>query len=211
MSDEDELLLREAEKIAGAVGKMFPGLCEVVLHDLRDPDHAVRAVENPLSGRRPGDPATELGLARLADPDFPDVVQNYPGRLPDGRAVKSTSIGIRNADGAYVGALCLNLDVSLLTELAAVATRLTRTDDPGPTPPETLRPPASALHEAAREYAALRGCTPRELPTRDRTDLVRALRAQGHLDVKHATRVLAGVLGVSRATVYNDLRTQDAP
>ncbi|MEU5979644.1 PAS domain-containing protein [Streptomyces sp. NPDC047315] len=207
MSDGDELLLREAEKIAHAVGRMFPGLCEVVLHDLRDPAHAVRAVENPLSGRAPGDPATELGLARLADPDFPDVVQNYPNRLPDGRPVKSTSIGIRNADGAYVGALCLNLDVSLLTELAAVAQRLTRTDDTTAPPADTLRPSTSALHVAAQEYAAARGCKPRELPARDRGALVRQLHSDGFLDVKHATRVLAGVLGVSRATVYNDLRT----
>ncbi|MFE0425157.1 PAS domain-containing protein, partial [Streptomyces sp. NPDC058953] len=94
----DDHLIREAEKIATAVGRMLPGLCEVVLHDLRDPAHAVRTVENPLSGRAPGDPATELGLARLKDPGFPDVVQNYPGRLPDGRPLKSTSIGLRNAD-----------------------------------------------------------------------------------------------------------------
>jgi predicted transcriptional regulator YheO len=42
---------------------MFPGLCEVVPHDLRDPRHAIRAIENNLSGRKVGDSVTELGLA----------------------------------------------------------------------------------------------------------------------------------------------------
>ncbi len=69
----DEHLIREAEKIAVALGRMFPGLCEVVLHDLRDPDHAIRAIENNLSGRQVGDSATELGLARIADPQYPEA------------------------------------------------------------------------------------------------------------------------------------------
>ena len=74
---EDELLLREAEKIVVALGRMFPGLCEVVLHDLRNPDQSIHTIESNLSGREVGQPATELGLARMRDPDFPDVVQNY--------------------------------------------------------------------------------------------------------------------------------------
>lgn len=111
MSDEDELL-RESEKTVVALGRMFPGLCEVVLHDLRDPEHAVRAVEGGLSGRRVGDLATELGLARIQDPGYPDVLQNHPDRVPGGRAAKSTSIGIRNGEGRFVAAICLNLDVS---------------------------------------------------------------------------------------------------
>ncbi len=84
-AEADEHLIREAEKIAVALGRMFPGLCEVVLHDLRDPERAVRAIENNLSGRQIGDSATELGLARIADPAYPDVVQNYPNRFPDAR------------------------------------------------------------------------------------------------------------------------------
>ncbi|QDY77263.1 helix-turn-helix transcriptional regulator [Streptomyces qinzhouensis] len=205
---EDEHLLREAEKIAGAVGRMFPGLCEVVLHDLRDPGHAVRTVENPLSGRRPGDPATELGLARLQDPDFPDVVQNYPNRFPDGRPAKSTSIGIRNSEGAYVAALCLNLDVSALTRITTALNRLTATTEDPPVP-ETLAPRTlDTLRTAAESRAAAHGLTPRELPPAARRELVRSLRSDGLLDLKNAARSLATLLGVSRATVYNDLRDE---
>jgi YheO-like PAS domain len=52
----DEHLIGEAEKIAVALGRTFPRLCEVVLHDLRDPPHAIRMIENSLSGRRVGAP-----------------------------------------------------------------------------------------------------------------------------------------------------------
>ncbi|MGV9313776.1 helix-turn-helix transcriptional regulator [Streptomyces sp. NPDC003691] len=206
---EDEHLLREAEKIAAAVGRMLPGLCEVVLHDLRDPAHAVRAVENPLSGRLPGDPATELGLARLQDPDFPDIVQNYPNRFPDGRAAKSTSIGIRNSEGAYIAALCLNLDVSALDRVTGLLHRLTATTGEPPVP-ETLVPRTlDTLRAAVESRAAAHGLTPRELPPAARRNLVRALRADGLLDLRSAAQSLATVLGVSRATVYNDLKDSD--
>lgn len=125
---EDEHLIREAEKIAVALGRMFPGLCEVVLHDLRDPQHAIRTIENNLSGRQVGDSATELGLARIADPAYPSVIQNYPNQFPDGRPAKSTSIGIKNAAGDYIAALCLNLDVSVLSPVTLALSNLVATD-----------------------------------------------------------------------------------
>ncbi|AZM50188.1 DNA-binding protein [Streptomyces sp. WAC 06738] len=207
MSTEDELLLREAEKIVTALGRMFPGVCEVVLHDLRDPRHAVRTIENPLSGRGPGDPATELGLARIEDPDYPEVIQNYPNRFPDGRPAKSTSIGIRNSSGAYVAALCLNLDVSVLDRTARTLQALTAVEDPGLPLTETLRArTADELRAAVEEFAAARGQTPRALGSADRRELVRDLRDRGLLEVRSAVRLVTGLLGVSRATVYNYLR-----
>ena len=203
---EDELLLREAEKIAHAVGRMFPGLCEVVLHDLRDPAHAVRAIEGGLSGRAVGDPATELGLARIADPEFPDVLQNYPNRFPDGRPAKSTSIGIRNASGEYVAALCLNLDVSLLGAAAQALTRVARTDEPAPLAESLRARTAAELRALVEDYAAERGHTPLSLPAAAKKELVRSLKARGFLELKNAVPSLTGLLGISRASVYNYLR-----
>ena len=203
---EDELLLREAEKIAHAVGRMFPGLCEVVLHDLRDPAQAVRALEGSLSGRTVGDPATELGLARIADPEFPDVLQNYPNRFPDGRPAKSTSIGIRNGRGEYVAALCLNLDVSLLGSAARALTRLSRTDDPAPLAESLRARTGDELRALVEDYATARGHTPRSLPAAAKKDLVRSLKARGFLELKNAVPSLTDLLGISRASVYNYLR-----
>jgi len=203
---EDELLLREAEKIAQAVARMFPGLCEVVLHDLRDPAHAVRAIEGGLSGRAVGDPETELGLARIADPGFPDVLQNYPNRLPDGRPAKSTSIGLRNSAGEYVAALCLNLDVSLLGSAARALTRLARADEPAPLSESLRARTAGELRGLVEEYATERGHTPRSLPAAGKKDVVRTLKERGFLEVKNAVPTLTDLLGISRASVYNYLR-----
>ncbi|GGS61572.1 MULTISPECIES: helix-turn-helix transcriptional regulator [Streptomyces] len=201
----DEHLIREAEKIAVALGRMFPGLCEVVLHDLRDPDHAIRAIENNLSGRQVGDSATELGLARIADPQYPSVIQNYPNRFPDGRPAKSTSIGIKNAAGEYIAALCLNLDVSVLSPVTLALSNLVATDtDHRDQPLETLRDrTARELRQVVEARAAERAATPRSLSREDKKALVRQLQRDGYFDSRDAAQTIADLLGVSRATVYN--------
>ena len=65
-------------------------------------------------------PATELGLARIASPDFPSIIANYANQFADGRPVKSASIGIKDSSGKYVAALCLNVDITLFREYRAL-------------------------------------------------------------------------------------------
>ncbi|MEU9062413.1 PAS domain-containing protein [Streptomyces sp. NPDC048430] len=204
-AEADEHLIREAETITVALGRMFPGLCEVVLHDLRDPEQAIRVIENNLSGREVGDSATELGLARIADPQYPSVIQNYPNRFPDGRPVKSTSIGIKNAAGEYIAALCLNLDVSVLSPVTLALSNLVATDaEHREQPLENLRDRnARELRRKVEALAAERGATPRSLSRQDKKALVGQLQGEGYFDWRDAAQTIADLLGVSRATVYN--------
>jgi predicted transcriptional regulator YheO len=204
-NDADEHLIAELGKIVTALGQMFPNLCEVVLHDLRDPDNAIRVIENNLSGRKVGDSTTEIGLARVADPAYPSVVQNYPNRFPDGRPVKSTSIGIRNAAGEYIAALCLNLDVSILSPVALTLSTLVATGTTDQArPAETLRDRTGReLREVIDAMAAQRASAPRALSRAAKKDVVQSLYRDGYFDSRDAAQIIADHLGVSRATVYN--------
>ncbi|MFH9589679.1 transcriptional regulator [Streptomyces luteogriseus] len=201
---EDEHLLAETEKIAVALGRMFPGLCEVVLHDLRDPAHAIRVIENNLSGRQVGDSATELGLARIKDPDYPSVIQNYANQFPDGRPAKSTSIGIKNTAGEYIAALCLNLDVSTLSPVTLALSNLVATDPENrDVELETLRDRSRReLREVIEAAAAERSTTPRALHKDAKRELVRRLHQDGYFDTRNAAQTIADLLGISRASVY---------
>ena len=208
---ENELLLREGKKIVEALGKMFAPCCEVVLHDLTHPEHAIVAIEGNLSGRNIGEPATELGLARIKDPKFPDVIQNYPNRFPDGRAAKSTSIGIRNSKGQFIGAICLNLDVSLFASMQQSLSKLISVDDDAAIMPETLRARSvEEIRAAIDAYAAQRNQTARGLSALEKRNLVRDLNERGFLQIKNAVPAVADYLGVSRATIYNYTRLNAA-
>ena len=67
---ERDVLFGQLKHIAQGLGETFAPFCEVVLHDLTTPKNAIVAIHNNLSGRKVGQPATELGLARIADPDY---------------------------------------------------------------------------------------------------------------------------------------------
>jgi predicted transcriptional regulator YheO len=204
---EDEHLLGEAEKIATAVGRMFAGLCEVVLHDLTRPGNAIRAIENNLSGRAIGDSVTELGIARIRDPEYPSVIQNYPNKFPDGRPAKSTSIGIKNSRGRYVAALCLNLDISVFATVTRNLGNLISTEPFTGGPAENLRNrTVDEIRDVIDEFAAGHHQTPRGLDTATKRTLVKSLQERGFLERKKAVQVITEHLGISRATVYNYLK-----
>lgn len=202
---EQASLIEQVQRIAEGLGAMFAPFTEVVVHDLRTPKHAILAIHNNLSGRAVGDPATELGLARIADDDFPPVLANYPNRFADGRTAKSTSIGIKDSTGRYVAALCLNADVTLFRGFQGMLNQFCSTD--GEAVAETLDPAgAEAIRQRIDAFAMRLATTPRELKTDQRRELMQALKADGFLEVRRAMEIVSQHLGVSRATVYNDAK-----
>lgn len=201
---EQRAILDQLQQVAQGLGATFAPFCEVVVHDLRRPKNAIVAIENNLSGRRVGDPATELGLARIADPDYPQVLANYQNRFADGRQVKSTSIGIKDSSGAYVAALCVNIDLSLFHGLQHALTQFSQFEA-GTRPAESLDPAnASAIRARIDQFAARRATTPRTLSKDDRRQLMRELKLAGVMELRRSADVVARHLGVSRATIYND-------
>ena len=199
---EQKLLLDQLKQVAQGVGATFAPFCEVVVHDLLDPKHAVLAVHNNLSGRQIGSAATELGLARILDPDYPQVLPNYANQFADGRPVKSTSIGIKDADGQYIAALCLNLDLSLFKGLQSAMSQFVAVETDA-VHGESLDPAnAEAIRQRIDRYAARLLKTPRTLKVEERRALLKALKADGLLEVRRSMETVAAYLGVSRASVY---------
>lgn len=201
------LLMEQLSAIAEGLSRTFSPFCEVVVHDLTQPEHAILAIHNNLSGRKEGDPVTELGLARIASPDFPDIIANYANTFADGRPVKSTSIGLKNAKGDYVAALCMNVDMTLFRGIQNTLAQFTQTDTP--VVPETLEPAgAESLRQRIDQFAASRATTPRTLKAGERRELLLELRKTGLLDVKRSMETVASHLGISRSSVYLYLKEQ---
>lgn len=203
---EQRQLLSQVRQIAEGLAQTFAPFTEVVVHDLLDPAHAVLAVHNNLSGRQQGDPATELGLARIMDPGYEQVIANYPNRFADGRQVKSTSIGIKDSEGRYVAALCMNVDLTLFQGFQSALNKFTAVE--GATPVRESLDPSGVDGIRARidEFAARMAATPRTLKAENRRVLMKELKAAGLLEVRRAMDTIAAHLGVSRATVYSDAK-----
>ena len=199
--NDENSLLSQLDTIAKGLSETFSPFCEVVVHDLKDPEHAIMSIHNNLSGREAGQPATELGLARIASPDFPEIIANYGNQFADGRPVKSTSIGIKDEKDNYVAALCLNVDMTLFRGMQSALARFTETEsspvrehlDPGST---------EVIRQRIDDFAAKRATTARALKTEDRKVLIQQLRKEGLLNVRKSMDTVAQHLGVSRATAY---------
>jgi predicted transcriptional regulator YheO len=198
-------LIEQVKQIADGLARTFAPFCEVVVHDLRNPEHAVLAIHNNLSGRSATDPATELGLARIQDNTFPQIVANYANQFADGRPAKSSSIGIKDADGRYVAALCLNVDLTLFRSMRSALEQFGATE--ASPLPETLDPAnAEMLRKRIEQYAARLAASPQLLKAEERRALMRELKASGFLEMRRGMEIAASCLGVSRATAYNDIK-----
>ena len=202
----NQTLLNQLEQIAQGIGATFAPFCEVVVHDLLDPKHSILSIHNNLSGRQVGSPTTELGLARIADPDYPQVIANYANRFADGRRAKSTSVGIKDEKGRYVAALCMNVDLNLFGQMQSMLAQFCQMDNVEIK--ETLDPAnAETIREHIDKFSASRSKAPQALKPEDRRALLAELKQAGYLEVRKAFSTIAQHLGVSRATLYNDVKS----
>ncbi|MEB3754877.1 PAS domain-containing protein [Acinetobacter sp. MD2(2019)] len=198
-------LLEQLSKIGEGLSQTFSPFCEVVVHDLSNPEHAIHNIYNNLSGRQYGGSATELGYKRINNPDYPQIISNYKNQFKDGRSVKSTSIGIKNEAGEYVAALCLNVDLSVFSAVQNMLGQFASfqvNDELECLDPRNIE----GLRQRIELFAAQKASTVQALKTTDRRELVHVLKAEGFLELRHSIDTIASVLGISRTTVYSYIK-----
>lgn len=201
LGNRDKHLLTQLDTIAKGLSETLFPFCEVVVHDLTNPEHAILSIHNNLSGRKIGDPATELGLARIMSPEFPNLISNYANQFADGRPAKSTSIGIKDEKGQYVAALCMNIDLTLFRGMQSALDQFTKIETDNII--ENLEPNGTeAIRKYIDQFASKHATTPRMLKLNERKKLIYELKNNGLLDIKKAVETVAQHLGISRASAY---------
>lgn len=122
---EGSMLMNESIKKRYIALVHFLGEClgpnyEVVLQDLEEENSGIIAIANgKLSGRKVGDPLTNVALRFLAGRLYEknDSVMNYIGLLDNGKTVRSSTLFIKD-NGKPVGLLCINFDGSRFQEMS---------------------------------------------------------------------------------------------
>lgn len=211
MSDPAEHVLEAVRGLVPGIAATFGRRCEVVLHDYRTPDRSVIAVAGDVTGRRIGDGMSDIGRRVLAAGEDASTEANYVTRTPSGTVLKSTTIPLRDDEGALIGALCINVDVTALGRIAEAVNDL-------------IGPAGSTAGESApvtdftagvehrtdvivERYERDAGVPARAFHRATRIAAIRALVDAGVFEMRGASTVVSARLGVSRAGLYNDLRT----
>lgn len=187
------------------VAAAFGPACEVVVHDLSQPERSVVHVAGEVTGRTPGAPATDLLLKCLRD-GIPDHPLYYDVCTADGRTLRSSSVFLTQRGVAF-GAFCVNVDVSDFVRLKGLLDTLIRPVAGQVVAKETFaRNARDVVANAVLEACGSLGRGTSALTRRERRRVIEKLHREGVFQLKKAPVYVAEVLGVSRFTVYSDLK-----
>lgn len=182
---------------------------EVILHDLSHVESSIVGIEGGVTGRNIGGPATNFLLHLLKEygDDAPDSV-NYQNILPDGRVLRSSTIFIRGDDGAIIGSLCVNQDMTDFIVANKLMHEMVQFESEGEAAPkETFAQEIGDVMEIMINDEIERMDKPVAYMNKDdKLHLVERLECKGIFTVKNAVEYVAERLGVTNFTVYNYLK-----
>src|SRR5436189_5447514 len=116
IADDTSEYLENYVRIVRLIGKSFPNSgIEILLHNLADPSHSLIALENNVTGRQLRDGTTNLLIDLKKRQLLHEDKLNYKLNI-GARRFKCTTIPILRKDFGIVGAICINIDATYLTE-----------------------------------------------------------------------------------------------
>jgi predicted transcriptional regulator YheO len=189
-------LVPTVNSLAAALG---PGT-EVVLHDLGALPNSIIAIAGDLTGRKVGGPMTDLLLGLVRRGTTQDLA-GYETYAPDGRVIHSSTVFLRDERGVAVGCLCVNREPGLDRGREAAGSA----GSVG-SPVEVFPGDVDTLQRVLVERAVAAVGVPVELMKKShKSQVVKVLDEAGLFLIRDSVDYLAGVLGVTRYTIYNYL------
>ncbi|WDV56278.1 PAS domain-containing protein [Streptomyces coeruleorubidus] len=207
LAAEREAILAALTPVVEGIAATFGPVCEVVLHDYRNPEKSVVAVAGSVTGRTVGGAMSEIGMRVLAHGDEATDELNYVTRTRNGALVKSSTMVLRDSTGAVFGALCVNVDVSAVSQVHGLLGALAGLGAaPAELPTTTFGNDIDSVVDALVDahQSKQRGSWA-ELDRAERLELFGGLDTRGVFAVRGAVEQVAARLGISRASAYNYL------
>ncbi len=192
------------QAVAEGIAALLSPHAEVVIHDLRG--DTVFYVVNPFSGIKAGD---RSHLKLTADDLVGEgaVIGPYHKIGEQGQNIRSVTSVLIDADGVPVGLMCINLDYSRQEAALEMLEKLIR-PAPSQAHPEILFR-NDWRYQIKREIQLFQQenrLSEKELKKpENRHKILSRIDQKGLFYAKKSMEQIADLLGVSRATVYNDV------
>jgi predicted transcriptional regulator YheO len=189
------------------IAAQFGDQCEVVLHDLtREYESTIVAIENGhITGRKVGDPGTNLGLEILRGSQVNGNRFNYMTQTKDGRLLRSTSIYKKNSKGKVIAAICINYDVTELMLAKRTLDSITtggQQVDVKESFVSNVNDLLDALLQEAQEQV---GKPVAAMNKEDKMKMIQLLDYKGAFLVKKSGEKICSYLNISKYTLYSYL------
>jgi len=144
--------------------------------------------------------------------DFPDKLVGYENESPSGHPLKSSSLAIRDEEGALIGVMGLNMDVAYFENFGTFIERFISGQQSEHTPssedfhgatPGGHTTPREDIRNAVEHIITSRSWNARALSNSEKREIVGHLYDGGYFKVRGAATSIAEELGLTRASIYN--------
>ncbi|MDR4433869.1 helix-turn-helix transcriptional regulator [Bacillus tequilensis] len=207
--EEIKKVLESFIPIAKSTAKMFGSNCEVVIHDLTNPQASVMfTVNNHVTGREIGQSFDHLVKTVLQSEDFKeDYLAGYTFVTEDKRTIRSSTSLIRDSKQKVIGAFCINFDVEALNQMqqfmnAFLSTQVevqeneTKSDD-------DIENVEGIVDQLIQQI--IQNSVHPVMKRHEKIELIRFMDEKGIFLMKGSVEKVASLLGISKVTVYSYL------
>ncbi|OGO17297.1 MAG: hypothetical protein A2Z14_17320 [Chloroflexi bacterium RBG_16_48_8] len=201
-----EALFKILKQQAIALSKLLNPFCEVVVHDFSDLEHSIVVIEGNLTGRSIGGAPTDLLLSRARKGGADEDLYNYITSLPGGRLMKSSTIFLRDENDEVFGAFCVNFDISQFLSFSKQLNTLVKTEEDNEVSELFSDDIMDTIQSILTDTLFEMGESVPDMTRENKIELISRLHNRGVFQVKKAVPIVADLVGLSRATVYNYLR-----
>ena len=203
----DASMLQFLFQLAKGLSRQFGPNCEVVVHDLasNDEDSTIVAIENgQVTGRKVGDGPSHVVLEALRGgrENLSDHLC-YLTRTKDGKILKSSTIYVRDDDGAAIGIFGINYDITLMLAMEENLRAFTVADAPQQEPERISRNVADLLDELIDQSVALVGKPVALMTKEDKVRAIQFLNDTGAFLITKSGDKVCKYFGISKYTLYS--------
>jgi len=192
---------------ADAIAKLLEPYVEVVIHDVET--ETVAYIANNYSKREIGEPSL-FDKIGFSESKAQQIIGPYEKTNWNGQKIKSISSVLRSASGSVIGLLCINMDVSDFYRMQQSLQFFISPSNLVDQPEELFK---EDWHEKINifvySWTKNRGINVETLNRNEKRALIEALSENGAFSAKNAAAYIARILNVSRATVYNHLKSKN--
>ncbi|WP_406589653.1 transcriptional regulator [Bacillus atrophaeus] len=207
--EEIKKVLESFIPIAKSTAKMFGSNCEVVIHDLTNPQASVMfTVNNHVTGREIGQSFDHLVKTVLQSEDFKeDYLAGYTFVTEDKRTIRSSTSLIRDSKQKVIGAFCINFDVEALNQMQQFMNTFLSTQvevQENETKSDNDIENVEGIVDQLIQQIIQNSVHP-VMKRHEKIELIRFMDEKGIFLMKGSVEKVASLLGISKVTVYSYL------
>lgn len=188
---------------------------EVVLHDLtKDYDHTIIDIRNGhVTNRKIGDCGSNLGLEVMRGTAENGDRYNYITHTKDGKILRSSTMFIKNEEGALIGSICINKDITFSVSMEEYLHRINdyplihkEEDEKNKSTNEVFVNNVGELLDyfiqEGLKHVGKQAC---QMTREDKCQFIKYLDDKGAFIISKSSERVYEFLGISKFTFYNYL------